>query len=473
MRAGEPGGPAGGGSSRALSEPQPASASETQAPNTAARRMQRAFQAEARAALVARLVPTIVIFAAAATVAVGLSVRRLGTALPPFVGPRAPRATALTGVSALVLFVCAASAPKASRRLRRPLAFAAFLFALALLLGLALNLSRSGARGWYGIFDTGPHGSFEAQWEYLPGLPALSYGPGFFLDRFAELVPALPVNVAGHPPGLLLTLDLLGVRTAPAMAALCIGAGALTAPLAYDLGRTLAGDERGRAAGLLTAFAPSLLLFGVTSADYLYAALGMAAACLLVRPGARARLAGALLTALAAFFSWLLLAVAAWAALVVLQREGPRRAAALAGACALALVAFNGVLAAWTGYDPVGALRATEAVYRHSLASARPYEFWLFGSPTAWLLMLGVPTGWLALNGLAARAPAAVALAGVVAAAALLGFTKAETERIWLPFVPLACVAAASTVRPSRIRPLLGALAAQALAVEILFYTIW
>jgi hypothetical protein len=414
---------------------------------------------------------------AAATVAAGLAIRaaggRLGTALPPFVSPWAPRVGALAAVSAAVLVAAALVAPLAARRLRSPLAFAAALFLLAVVLGLALNLARNGTHGWYAIFQTGPHGSFEAKWEYLPGLPALSYGAHFFLDRFAELVPALPVNAAGHPPGLLLTLHALGMGSARGMAALCIGTGALTAPLAYDLGRTLGDEERGRTAGLLTAFAPSLLLFGVTSADYLYATLGIAAACLLVRPRAAARGAGAAVLAVAAFFSWLLLAIAAWAALVVLLREGRRRAAQLAAACAVAVVALNGALAAGTGYDPIGALGATEAVYRNSLASVRPYAFWAFGSPTAWLVMLGLPTASLALRSLSRRDPAALALGAVVMTAAVLGFTKAETERIWLPFVPLACVAAAASIDLKKVRPLLLALAAQALAVELLFYTIW
>jgi methylthioxylose transferase len=60
----------------------------------------------------------------------------------------------------------------------------------------------------------------------------------------------------------------------------------------------------------------------------------------------------------------------------------------------------------------------------------------------------------------------------VVAVSAAGGFTKAETERIWLPFVPLACVAAAA-LPIRRIRSVLVALGLQALAVELLFNTVW
>ena len=60
----------------------------------------------------------------------------------------------------------------------------------------------------------------------------------------------------------------------------------------------------------------------------------------------------------------------------------------------------------------------------------------------------------------------------MVAISALAGFTKAETERIWLPYVPLACVcAAALPVR--RLGLILGALALQAVVIEVLFGTVW
>jgi hypothetical protein len=61
----------------------------------------------------------------------------------------------------------------------------------------------------------------------------------------------------------------------------------------------------------------------------------------------------------------------------------------------------------------------------------------------------------------------------VIVIAAVLGFSKAETERIYQFLVPLACVCAAASL-PARWLPLtLGALAAQALATELLLYTVW
>ena len=89
-------------------------------------------------------------------------------------------------------------------------------------------------------------GGFEGPNEYLPALGALDFGAGFFVDRFAELVPSLPVHAAGHPPGLLLALHALGIDSPGGMAALCIGVGALSGPLAYLLGAPSCSTSGGR-----------------------------------------------------------------------------------------------------------------------------------------------------------------------------------------------------------------------------------
>jgi len=66
-----------------------------------------------------------------------------------------------------------------------------------------------------------------------------------------------------------------------------------------------------------------------------------------------------------------------------------------------------------------------------------------------------------------------LALAAVVVASALGGFTKAETERIWLFFAPFVCIAAAAGPRSLPLRPVLAALAVQALVYEFVFDTVW
>jgi len=421
----------------------------------------------------ARIVPAAAFAAMTATVFAGVWLarhdgRELGLPYPPFIGRYAPAITAWALVAAALVALAVLAAPRALAL--RPATFALAVFALTLTLRLALAAASRGSDEWSRVFDPD---SFEGANEYVPALTALRYGPGFFLDRFAELVPALPVHAAGHPPGLLLVMDAFGITTPGRLAALCIAGGALVAPLAYAVGRQLLDDRRARFAALLTAIAPSVLLFGATSADALYASLGLLAAWPLASPRPTARGAGAVLLALGSLFAWSLLAIGAWAALLAWRREGIKDMLILGLTCAAALLAVHGVLAALTGFDPIGTLRATEQVYRFGIAGERPYWFWLPGSPTAFLLMLGLPVAWLALRALADGDDVAIAIFGVLAAAAVAGFTKAEVERIWLCFAPLVCLAAAAALQERHLRPVLALLGAHALAWELLWNTVW
>ena len=421
----------------------------------------------------AQRVPALVVAVTALTVAAGLGARArgldLGAPLPPFLASWHPDFDLTALPAAVVLLAGVVLAPRLLCPSVPPAAFAAATLLVALVLRLALAGARDGAASWYAVF--GDHG--EGKNEYRPALAALAHGPRWFLDRFAELVPALPVHAAGHPPGLLLAMHVLDIDSAAGLAALTIAVGVLVVPLTYGLGQQLLAEPAGRVAALLVIFAPSALLYGATSADALFATIGLAAASALVARRAPVRAVGALLLAIASFFSYALLAVGAWATLAVARREGIRSAAVLGLACALALTAFYAALYAASGFDVVGALAATDQVYGHSIARLRPYAYWVFGSPAAFLVALGLPVAWYAVRALAARQTVALALGAVILAAAVLGFSKAETERIWLFLVPLACVAAAGVLPARRLPPVLALLAVQALAAELFLGTIW
>jgi methylthioxylose transferase len=408
------------------------------------------------------------------TVAVGLYLRRatgtpIGVPYPPAIGDWHIAAHPLLALSVACFAAAVAIAPRLLSPAVPARAFALASLALTLGLRLALAAGRTGPEAWAAVFD--PKRSFEAQNEYLPALGAFDAGTRSFLDRFADLVPSLPVHAAGHPPGLLVTLHVLGIDSPAGMAALCIGAGALSGPLTYLLGREVLDERRARLAALLMVFAPGALLFGATSADAVYLTLGLLAAWPLAARRWAARSAGAAMLAVGSFFAWSLLAVGAWAAILALRREGVRPALALAAVCGVAVLAFHALLYAATGFDPIGTLGATEDVYRASIARIRPYWYWVAGSPVAFLLVLGLPISWCALRALADRRTLALALFTVLAVAAVLGFTKAETERIWLFLAPFVCLAAATVVR--RPGPILAALAVQAVVYELLFDTVW
>ncbi|MDQ6729455.1 MAG: hypothetical protein M3022_03915 [Actinomycetota bacterium] len=423
-----------------------------------------------------RSLPAGLVAATAVTAIAGLwltlSGTYLGTPLAPFLMSWAPHPAWPVVIGVVVSLGAAALAPWAMARIRGSVTFGAVLATGSLAVGLAVNAARTGPSGWSHVFDLGGHGSVEASREYLPALAQLHQGVHYYVGHFASLLPHLPTHTKGNPPGPVVAMHLLGITTAGRLAAVCIAATALSAPLAYLLGRELGDERRGRLAGILMIFAPAAVLFGVTSVDAVFTALGTAAAWLLVSPRVGRRAAGCALVAVASFSSWLLLAIPVWAVLVTLRREGARAAAALAVAAAGAVLLLTVVLAVLLDYDPVGILRALARMYSAGAAAHRPYVFWLFGSPAAWTAMLGLPIAWFAARALSGGDPAALALVALIVVSTVAGFTKAETERIWLPFVPLACVAAAA-LPIGRLRPLLGALAVQSLAVEVLFETLW
>ncbi|MCA1656999.1 MAG: hypothetical protein LC713_04720, partial [Actinobacteria bacterium] len=302
--------------------------------------------------------------AVGATLLAGLVARasgeRLGTPLAPFMASIEPRATGLAPVVALAFAFGVAFAPSLLARPARPRAFAVAALGLTLVLRLALAAARGGTAQWDEVFAA----SREAAHEYLPALPALRVGLHDFLERFAQLAPTLPTHPSGHPPGMLVTLDLLGITTPAGLAGLTIGVGALSVPLTYALGRGLVGERRARVATLLVAFSPSVLLIGVTSTDALYATLGLAAAVGLVADRAGLRALGGALLALASFFSFALLAVGVWAVIVRLVRNERAAAARLALACAAWVVGFYLLLRLTTGFDVLATLNALNGDYR-------------------------------------------------------------------------------------------------------------
>jgi hypothetical protein len=154
------------------------------------------------------------------------------------------------------------------------------------------------------------------------------------------------------------------------------------------------------------------------------------------------------------------------------RREGIGVAIRLAALCAAVLVSVYAIVDLTTGFDLVAAIGATDDRYREGVARLRPYAFWFFGSPAAFVLMLG-PVAWFAARSLAAKEASAVALATVIAISVLAGYSKAETERIWLFLVPFACLAAARSLSARRLPVVLVAVTAQAVLIETFLFTKW
>jgi hypothetical protein len=153
-----------------------------------------------------------------------------------------------------------------------------------------------------------------------------------------------------------------------------------------------------------------------------------------------------------------------------------------AAATAAVVIGLYALLRLATGFDVIAAVATVNRAYQDAPGSAgREWWLWLPGDLVAFGGMLGLPL----LAALAVRAVQVVreglwtsfdaaALASFVTAAAW-GFSKGEVERIFLFLAPMLLVPAARQLTTWRARlPALAALLlAQAVAVELLFYTRW
>ncbi|WP_375001842.1 hypothetical protein [Aeromicrobium sp. CTD01-1L150] len=334
----------------------------------------------------------------------------------------------------------------------------------------------------------GPYGLsrvMERSSEYPATARTIDDVPGFlaeFIDRIPE--PAAdnwPIHVAGHPPGAVLPfigLDRIGVQDPfwIAVAVVTVGASAVAAVM-LTIGEL--GDRAvARRAGPWLALAPLVVWAGV-SADWMFAAVGAWGLYLLARAAVRdsvpAALGAGLVLGYCVFLSYglLLLGILAVAVLWVARSWRPlpwALGAALAVAGTFAVLGF-----AWWDAYPVLHER-----YLAGIASERPYWYWVWGSVAAWSCTVGVATWaafpllWHRLRSDARDALGVLVGAGLltIAAATVSGMSKAEVERIWLPFT--VWIVAVGAVLPRRwARPLLLVQVLVAVLAQTLIITRW
>jgi len=133
------------------------------------------------------------------------------------------------------------------------------------------------------------------------------------------------------------------------------------------------------------------------------------------------------------------------------------------------------VVAAFTlaGFSWLDGYAKVRVIYAASVAAARPYSYFVWANLAAVVFAIG-PAGVAGLRRIATRpvGPYLVVAAAVAAmlVADLSGMSKAEVERIWLPFAVWTCLACAELPRPRRW---LAAQALVALLVNHLLLTVW
>jgi len=312
--------------------------------------------------------------------------------------------------------------------------------------------------------------------DYLHDLPLVG-SPTPFLRDFTDRISGYTTHVKAHPPGMILLLwelDRLGLSGPWWVAALEIASGASAGVAALVALREVAGEDRARSAAPFLAFVPAAVTLA-SSGDAFFAGVGGWSVALLVlatgREGRRAdglSLVGGLLFAAAMFLSYGLVLLAAIPAAVAVARRRFRPlivGGAATGVVALALLAG--------GFWWVDGLLASRVQYLASVARDRPYFYFVVANLVAFAIVLGPGTVVGLIGARASRVwPLVAGALMAVALADLSGMSKAEVERIWLPFVPWMVVATASLPGPGR-RAWLGVTVATGLALQMVVRMPW
>jgi methylthioxylose transferase len=312
-----------------------------------------------------------------------------------------------------------------------------------------------------------------------------------FLGEFPARVPGLPDFAAQHPPFATLFYVLVDRVWAglDAAALATVAAGCLGLLVVAGLARDELGEAGERVAVLCWALAPVTVLYVATSADAMWAPV-LAGAALAADRGLRRRsvpwtLAGGGLLWLASMLTFaavLVLPFLAVRALAVRAADGWGWVLRWAAATTAVVAGLAGLLWATTGYDVLAAVAAVDDFWSHAPGTTqRVWWVWIFGDLIAFAVILGFPLTAALVARLAtvARERAwgsfEAATAAALLAAACWGHTRGEVERMWQFLVPFAVVAAVRQLLRWRARPALvaGLLGAQALAIQVLFYTRW
>ena len=321
--------------------------------------------------------------------------------------------------------------------------------------------------GW----QPGFAGRLTARHEYLrqvPGITDIPEAVRTFASRILDFQPnSWITHVSGHPPGALLTfvwLDRIGLGGGAWAGLFCVLVGSSAAAAVIVAVRALSGEQTARLVAPFAAVAPTAIWIAV-SADGYYAgvaAWGIALLALAVRgTGRRAVLTGAgsgLLLGWGIFLNYglALMALPALAVLICASnRRAGVRAAIPAVAAALAVVGVFAIAGFWwfDGYTLV------QQRYWQGIANNRPFQYWGWANLASVVCAVGLGTvaGIGRVFDIAAiKRRSGIHLLVLAALVAILfadlsRLSKAETERIWLPFeVWLLAAGALLPVRAQR-----------------------
>ncbi len=406
---------------------------------------------------------------------------------PPLWGHFKPHLGIGTPAVVIVAIAVVARGPELASRLPwRRLCLVGYGTAVAWTFGLAMII------GWRG----GLVNQFTSGDQYLRDVPRIT-DIGTMLRQFTTHIPdGQPhhwiTQVSGHPPGALLVfvwLSRLGLSGGGWAGITCLLIGCLAAVAVPLTLHALGDDKAARAVLPFTVLFPALNL-GI-SADGLFTGV-TSVAILLLAVGTRRRVAwcfaAGVLLGFGIFLSYGLVLMAPIAVAVCVYRRN-WRALALAAAGAAVVV---GVFAA-AGFWWLDGYHLVIQRYYHDLGMTRPYDYWVWADLAALTIAVGpvlapalrraamAPFRAGSLDGPVLDGPVrrtnpvpwlVLAAALAVAVADKSGLSKAEVERIWLPFAVWLVSGAALLPSASR-RWWLAGQAVTALVVGHLILTSW
>ncbi|MFF1692152.1 hypothetical protein ACFVXC_00790 [Streptomyces sp. NPDC058257] len=400
----------------------------------------------------------------------------------PHVGPGTP--AALVVAAAVIAY-----APALAARLSwRPLLLTAWAASMAWIWSLALI--------------DGPHRGvterLTTKYEYLQVVDRFKDIPATLRDFTRHILidspDHWPAHTAGHPPGATLTfvlLDRVGLGGGAWAGAFCITVGSTAVAAVLITVRTLADEATARRAAPFLVLAPAAIWVGVSADGYFAAVtawtialLALAATRAVRSPGAAA-LGSGLLFGLVCYLSYGLVLFALVGAAVLLITRTPRPLPLVLAGAAVTPIAFT--LAGFSWWE---AYHLLVERYYQGAGGIRPYGYFVWANLACTVLVTGLATV-AALRRTAATAPGTfrrlrtgrttpadrltvLVLTVLLAllAADLSGMSKAETERIWLPFATFLTAATALLPTAGR-RYWLTAQAVLALAINHVLFTGW
>jgi methylthioxylose transferase len=342
--------------------------------------------------------------------------------------------------------------------------------------------------GW----QRGFAGRLTARHEYLRQVPSVTDIPEAvrtFAGRILDYQPdSWITHVSGHPPGALLTfvwLDRIGLGGGAWAALLCLLVGSSAAAAIVVAVRALVDEDTARLAAPFVAVAPTAIWIAVSADGYFagVAAWGITLLALAVRRTARwpvlAAAGSGLLLGWGIFLNYglgLMVLPALAVLFAAVDWRAALRALVPAALAALAVVAVFAVAGFWwfDGYTLV------QERYWQGIANDRPFQYWSWANFASVVCAIGL--GSVAGIGRAfdraairLRPGLHLVVFGALAALVLADLSmlsKAETERIWLPFT-IWLPAAAALLPPRTQRWWLAVNVVGALLLNHLILTNW